>query len=48
MKVTKEIKDLNNKIIECTMENNQWVYMRERADKSYPNSYNTAMGMLTS
>lgn len=48
IKVTKDIKHLNNKIIECTMENNQWVFMRERVDKSYPNSYTTAMGKLTS
>jgi mRNA-capping enzyme len=44
MKVTKDIKHLNNKIIECTYENDTWVYMRERTDKSFPNSYNTAMG----
>lgn len=42
MKVTKDIKHLDNKIIECTFENGRWVFMRERTDKSFPNSYNTA------
>ncbi|KZC05483.1 mRNA-capping enzyme, partial [Dufourea novaeangliae] len=42
MKVTKEIKDLNNAIVECKFENCQWVFMRERTDKSFPNSKNTA------
>ena len=41
---TKDIKELDNKIIECKYENNQWVFMRERTDKSFPNSYNTAVG----
>lgn len=48
MKVTKDIKDLNNKIIECNWENNEWKFMRERTDKSFPNGYNTAMGVINS
>ncbi|XP_026737815.1 mRNA-capping enzyme [Trichoplusia ni] len=48
MKVTKEIKHLDNKIIECTFENGRWVFMRERTDKSYPNSYNTATSVCES
>lgn len=44
MKLNKELKALNNKIIECKFENNQWTYMRERTDKSFPNSYTTAAG----
>lgn len=47
-KVTKDIKDLDGKIIECKFENNSWVFMRERTDKSFPNSFNTAMGMPSS
>lgn len=43
IKYTKFLKDLDGKIIECKFENNSWVYMRERTDKSFPNSYNTAM-----
>lgn len=43
IKYAKFMKDLNGKIIECKFENNQWVYMRERTDKSFPNSYNTAI-----
>lgn len=46
MRFTKTLKDLDNKIIECKFENNQWMFMRERTDKSFPNSYTTAAGML--
>ena len=47
MKVTKAISGLNQKIIECRWgENNQWEFMRERLDKSYPNHYNTATGIF--
>ena len=48
MKVTKAMKDLDGKIIECRYEMNamngmgKWVFMRQRTDKSFPNSYNTA------
>ncbi|XP_052757830.1 mRNA-capping enzyme [Galleria mellonella] len=50
MRVTKDIKHLNNKIIECTFDQNtnQWVFMRERTDKSYPNSFNTAKAVCES
>jgi mRNA-capping enzyme len=44
IKYIKQLKDLDNKIIECKFENNGWTFMRERTDKSYPNSYNTAVG----
>lgn len=44
IKVSKQLKELDNKIIECKLENNQWVFMRERTDKSFPNSYTTAKG----
>lgn len=42
MKFTKNLKELNGKIIECKFANNEWVFMRERTDKSYPNAYTTA------
>ncbi|CAH2066083.1 unnamed protein product, partial [Iphiclides podalirius] len=48
IKLTKEIKHLHNKIIECKYENNQWVFMRERTDKSYPNSRDTAEAVVES
>ena len=48
MKVKGEVKEMNNKIIECKWENNQWVFMRERTDKSFPNGYNTAVGVIQS
>ncbi|MEQ2165588.1 hypothetical protein GOODEAATRI_018514, partial [Goodea atripinnis] len=41
---TKELKQYDNKIIECTFADNSWVFMRQRVDKSFPNSYDTAMG----
>jgi mRNA-capping enzyme len=41
MKYTSVLKDLNNKIIECKYDKNAWVFIRERTDKSFPNSYNT-------
>lgn len=44
MKYTNALKDLDGKIVECKYENNQWKCMRERTDKSYPNSLNTAKG----
>ncbi|XP_014222251.1 mRNA-capping enzyme [Trichogramma pretiosum] len=48
MKYTKQLKDLNNKIIECKRENDQWIFMRERTDKSFPNSYKTAKAVYAS
>nr|XP_046228371.1 mRNA-capping enzyme isoform X2 [Scatophagus argus] len=48
MKATKELKQYDNKIIECTFANNSWVFMRQRVDKSFPNSYNTAMAVCKS
>lgn len=42
--VTKDLKQYDNKIIECKFENNSWVFMRQRIDKSFPNAYSTAMG----
>jgi mRNA-capping enzyme len=48
MKATKEMVPLDNKIIECRFEmnngNGKWVFMRQRTDKSFPNSFNTATG----
>jgi mRNA-capping enzyme len=43
MKYTKQLKDLDKKIIECKFEEGKWVFMRERTDKSYPNAYTTAV-----
>ncbi|OWR45610.1 putative mRNA capping enzyme [Danaus plexippus plexippus] len=44
----KKIKHLNNKIIECKLVNRCWVFMRERTDKSFPNSYTTAKAVMES
>ena len=45
-KLKKEVRELNNRIVECTydMQAQKWVFMRERTDKSYPNGFNTAKG----
>jgi hypothetical protein len=41
----KNLKNYDNKIIECSVnEKREWVFMRERTDKSFPNSYQTAEG----
>nr|XP_015803017.2 mRNA-capping enzyme isoform X1 [Nothobranchius furzeri] len=48
MRATKELKQYDNKIIECSFANNSWVFMRQRADKSFPNSYTTAMAVCKS
>eukprot|EP00095_Tigriopus_kingsejongensis_P004298 maker-scaffold346_size200932-snap-gene-0.7 protein:Tk04298 transcript:maker-scaffold346_size200932-snap-gene-0.7-mRNA-1 annotation:"hypothetical protein CAPTEDRAFT_167250" len=49
-KLKKEVRELNNKIIECTWdaEKKQWAFMRERTDKSYPNGFNTAQNVVSS
>uniref|UniRef100_A0A674IKA8 mRNA-capping enzyme n=1 Tax=Terrapene triunguis TaxID=2587831 RepID=A0A674IKA8_9SAUR len=46
--VTRELKQYDNKIIECKFENNSWVFMRQRIDKSFPNAYNTALAVCNS
>ncbi|XP_037938314.1 mRNA-capping enzyme-like [Teleopsis dalmanni] len=49
MNVTKVMKDLDNKIIECTANSiGQWEFMRERTDKTLPNSYKTACAVIES
>jgi len=46
---TKELRSYDNKIVEChyDAEKKQWVFMRQRTDKSFPNSYQTAMGLFS-
>ncbi|XP_069105528.1 LOW QUALITY PROTEIN: mRNA-capping enzyme-like [Argopecten irradians] len=48
MRYTKSIKDLDGKIVECSWDGKEWKFMRQRTDKSHPNSYNTAMGVWQS
>lgn len=48
MKYTKDLKELDNKIIECMFHDNQWKFMRVRNDKSYPNALSTAMAVCQS
>ncbi|XP_013383469.1 mRNA-capping enzyme [Lingula anatina] len=50
IKITKELKQYDGKIIEChfDLNTNQWRFMRERTDKSFPNAYTTAMGVCES
>lgn len=44
--VTADLKQYNNKIIECRFDfpSNSWKFMRERTDKSFPNALSTAKG----
>ena len=46
IKLTKELRQYDKKIIECTFENGRWVFMRERTDKSFPNGHATAVGKI--
>lgn len=48
MKWTKALKELDGKIIECSWDGRDWKFMRERTDKSHPNSYKTAVGVWQS
>ena len=50
IKLTKELKQYNNKIIECKFDlnTNSWIFMRERTDKSFPNAYSTAKAVMKS
>lgn len=41
LKSVKNLQDLHNKIIECKYENGGWVFLRERTDKAFPNSFDT-------
>ncbi|KAH7953241.1 hypothetical protein HPB49_006318 [Dermacentor silvarum] len=44
----KQLKELDNKIVECKIDGSQWVLLRERTDKSFPNSFSTAEGVMES
>ncbi|VDM98665.1 unnamed protein product [Thelazia callipaeda] len=48
MKATKKLLPYDNKIIECTFKNGKWEFMRERTDKSLPNSCRTAKAVYNS
>ncbi|XP_050547910.1 mRNA-capping enzyme [Daktulosphaira vitifoliae] len=48
IKYTKEIKNMDGKIIECKFENGCWKFMRERTDKSFPNALKTALAICHS
>ncbi|XP_011182006.2 mRNA-capping enzyme [Zeugodacus cucurbitae] len=49
MRYTKALKNLDNKIIECAInQKGEWEFMRERTDKTLPNSYNTAASVMES
>ena len=47
-KLTRELKGLHNKIIECNWDDKkqEWAFMRVRTDKSYPNGLKTAEGKI--
>ncbi len=50
IKLNKVLRALNNKIIECKWDHdrNEWSFMRERTDKSFPNAFATAEGVWKS
>lgn len=47
-KISRQLRDLDNAIIECKFEHGQWVFMRQRTDKSFPNSFDTAESVCKS
>jgi mRNA-capping enzyme len=38
MRYTPELREYDNKIIECSYHNKQWHFHRHRTDKSFPNA----------
>jgi mRNA-capping enzyme len=38
MRYTQELRQYDNKIIECSYRDNQWHFHRHRTDKSFPNA----------
>jgi mRNA-capping enzyme len=48
IKLTKSLRKLSGKIVECNWNNGKWEFMRERFDKSYPNAVKTAVSVCES
>lgn len=48
IQLTKQLREVDGKIIECKCDNGKWLFMRERTDKSFPNSWNTAQSVFES
>ena len=50
MPFKRDLKELDNKIIECKFDfqNKHWAFMRERRDKSFPNHITTAQAVCLS
>ena len=50
MKFKRELREFDNKIIECKFDFQQhtWTFMRERRDKSFPNHVSTAVAVCNS
>uniref|UniRef100_A0AC34FB72 mRNA guanylyltransferase n=1 Tax=Panagrolaimus sp. ES5 TaxID=591445 RepID=A0AC34FB72_9BILA len=46
IKVTEMLNQFDGRIIECNYKDGQWLLMRERTDKSRPNSYPTAKSVM--
>ncbi|UJR22696.1 hypothetical protein I4U23_025732 [Adineta vaga] len=46
MRYHHNLRQYNNKIIECSFINNEWQFHRERTDKSFPNAKDTAFGAV--
>ncbi|KRZ14995.1 mRNA-capping enzyme [Trichinella zimbabwensis] len=48
IKMTKDLMKYDGKIIECTVVDGAWKFLRERTDKDSPNSYQTAQAVKES
>uniref|UniRef100_A0A1B0CAF0 mRNA capping enzyme C-terminal domain-containing protein n=1 Tax=Lutzomyia longipalpis TaxID=7200 RepID=A0A1B0CAF0_LUTLO len=48
IKFSKAFRDLDEKIIECRLKGSSWVFVRQRKDKSFPDSFTAAMDVYKS
>jgi len=46
MRYTHDLRQYDNKIVECSYRDNQWHFHRLRTDKSFPNAKETAFGAI--
>lgn len=44
--LTKEIRDLDGRIIECRFADRQWIFVRQRNDRHHPNGRNAIFSEL--
>ncbi|CAL4124966.1 unnamed protein product [Meganyctiphanes norvegica] len=45
IEISKELENLDGKIIECSYTETGWLFLRHRTDRTYPNNYDTAISI---